>query len=375
MGTLMFACGREAASVEKPTPVKGSTGIERTGWEQQWETVLAQGKREGTVSIYSMMTPKTREAVSKVFTAKYGISLEFTPFARGADHAAKVRAENSAGLYLVDAHANGNPTLLPIMKPDGLLGPIRPLLILPEVLEPNAWIGHKLPFTDEDGMALMMISSVMRSVIINTDMVKEGEITSYKDVLKPQYKGKIVLNDPSIAGGSNAILAHLGENVWGQDETLDFLRRLVKDQQAVIQRDHRQHVEWIARGKYAIGIAPLREAMLEFLTIGAPIKLVPDLKEENRVSPSTGVLAVPAKFAHPNAAKVFVNWLLTKEGQSVFATSFGAPSTRADASTEGIDPLVIPKPGVEYYFDTEKDMPIRTKWEELAKRTVDEVMK
>ncbi len=51
------------------------------------------------------------------------------------------------------------------------------------------------------------------------------------------------------------------------------------------------------------------------------------------------------RAAHPNAALVFLNWLLTREGQAIFQKSYGTPSTRIDVDTTGIDPAFIPQEG------------------------------
>ncbi len=374
-GLVLEGC----AQVEKTTPTaspgataaKSGTVSSETGWERKWETALEQGRKEGVVLIYTVWGAEIRNALTRSFKQKYGIDLEFSTFSRGPEVSAKAEAEARAGLYLADMFGPAIPPLILYLKPQHLLSPIAPLMILPEALDSNAWLGGKLSYVDKEGMALSIIGSVNRSVIYNGDLIKDGEITSFKDLLQPKYKGKMILNDPSIAGGSNAALAHLGETLWGEAETVDFLRKLIKDQEAVIQRDHRLHVEWIARQKYPIGIAPLREAATGFIIAGAPIKYA-QLKEDSRLSASSGAIGVAAKPPHPNATAVFLNWLLTKQGQSVFATSFGAPSTRLDASTDGIDPLLIPEPGVKYFTDSEDDQFLRAKWLEIAQKIMAE---
>ncbi len=184
----------------------------------------------------------------------------------------------------------------------------------------------------------------------------------------------MTLNDPSVTGAGNAAIAHIGYNLWGEAETVDFLKRLITDQEIVIQRDNRLHMESVARGKYAIGLAPWTQMVGEFLSLGAPIKLA-DVKEDNRITVSGGALAVPTQFAHPNAARVFVNWLLTKEGQTIFAKTFGSPSTRVDVPTDGIDPLFVPRPGQKYYTESEEWTAAQGKWLEIAKKIMDETAK
>lgn len=373
-GLIFNSCSPQAITGTPGPAAKATTVPPKTGWEHRWETTLAEAKKEGSVSIYTLWRPDTRIALTRAFKEKYGIDLEFSPFGRGAEMAAKVQAEQRAGLYAADAFGAGAPSLLVVMKSEGFLGPIEPSLVLPEVLEGKVWHGGKFPFLDKENLAVGMIGVVIPTMLYNTDLIKEGEITGHKDLLKPQYKGKITLNDPTVTGAGPGLIAHLGENLWGEAEAADFLRRLVKEQEVVIQRDTRAQVETVARGKYAIAMAPSQPNATEFLAMGAPVKFVL-LKEDNRTTISSGGLSVPKRLAHPNAATVFVNWLLTREGQSVFAKSFGTPSTRVDASAEGIDPLLIPKPSEKYYAETEEFIKAMNKWAGLAKKIIDDALK
>lgn len=379
LGSLMLlACqqGQQPSVATEPkSPGTSLTGTaQKAAWEEKWANVLAEAKKEGAVVLYNLWRQETRVALTQAFKDKYGINVEFSPFSRGSDLLAKVQAEKRAGLYLADVFGAGSGTLIATMKPEGLLGPLEPLLILPEVLDQKAWRGGKIPFADRDGLAVYLIGTVIRTVIYNTNLIKEGEITSYRDLLKPQYKGKITLNDPSVTGPGFSAVVHLGENLWGEAETLEFLRRLIKEQEAVVYRDNRIHIESVVRGKYPIGLGPLPDLIAEFLELGAPMK-VAMVKEDNRMTQAAGAISVPTRSAHPNAATVFVNWLLTKEGQSIYAKSFGNPGMRIDASLEGIDPLFIPKPGEKYYMETEEYLLARARWLEILKRFMDEMAK
>lgn len=362
------------ATLKIPEQSNIKEGIEKAtnAWETRWADTLAKAKKEGVVSIYSLWPPENRATLIKAFKDKYGIELDFTVFSRGAEMLAKVKAEERAGLKVADAFGAGETTLLVILKPEGTLAPIEPLLILPEVLDKNAWRGGKIPFTDKEGMSLSMMGIVQRTVIYNTGLIKEGEITSYKDLLKPQYKGKIAMNDPTLSGSGNAFMMHLGENLWGEAEASEFLRRLIKEQEMVIVRDNRIHVEWVAQGKYAIGLAP-NDIHYSFIEMGAPIRHAL-VREDNRLTASTGALGIAARLAHPNAATIFVNWLMTKEGQTIFARS-AVPSMRLDVSTEGVNSILIPIPGEKYFINSEDLVLARGKWLEIAQKVVGEATK
>ncbi len=356
-----------------PAVVQTSQPVSKADWQQKWDIVLAQAKKEGVVSIYHNWRPETR-ILLQAFREKFGISAEFTSFGRGAEIAPRVQAEKRAEIYESDLFGAGLGTLIVSMKPLGLLGPIKPLLILPEVLDQNAWIGGKLPFADDEGRAFRMIGVINPAIVYNTNLVKEGEITSYEDLLKPQYRGQITFNDPTVAGAGNAVVTNLGHNVWGQEKTVEFLKRLVKEQKVDIQRDNRLNLETVSKGKYAVTIGSLPDLTAEFMDAGAPIKMA-KLKEADHITTAAGAIGVPTKFSHPNATMIFVNWLLSKEGQSLFARSFGGPSTRMDASTEGINPALVPSADKKYYPQTEDFLKVQGDWQTLAKQAIDEASK
>ncbi len=363
-GFLLAGCG-SAAPGGATQPTSQATQPGQPDWQQKWNTTVEAAKKEGTVTIYSIWSPEVRTALTQAFKDKYGIALEFSPFTRGSDLLVKVQAEQRAGLYNVDIFGAGNPTFLVNMKPEGVLGSLKPSLILPEVLDGKGWRAGQVPFTDEQGSAISLVGLNIRTVAYNTEQVKNGEITGYPDFLKPQYKGKITMNDPSVTGAGNAVMSHLGGQLWDEARATDFLTRLIKDQKVNIERDNRIQMDGVARAKYAIAIAPLPEEVTRLMGVGAPVKMgvVP---EDNRITAGTGAMGVPPKFAHPNAAVVFINWILSKEGMTVVAQAWANPSTRADVPVTGIDPLLVPVAGQKYYGESEAALASRAKWLELA---------
>ncbi len=372
---LWAACTQPAAPSPAPAPKQTAVPKTKAGWEQQWDELLAAARKEGTVTIYNTAwRPQASAALREAFTQKYGINLEFSPFARGAELFAKVQAEKTAGLAVADLFGAGGPTLISTMKPAGVFRPMEPLLILPEAIDPKAWSGNRVPYLDKDKLAIGMAASVQRYIAYNTDLVKSGEIGGYDDVLKPQYKGKITLNDPTVTGAGNAFIAHLAHDLWDLDRTTVFLTRLIKEQGLVIERDYRIQVESVVRGKYAIALAPLPETMDEFLRIGAPIT-VAITREGTFVSPAAGAMAISASAPHPNATTVFANWLLTREGQTVFSKGFGSPSLRADVPVEGFFPIMLPQPGEKLFLDSEDLILYRGKMQAVAKKIIDEARK
>ncbi len=373
---IAFFIGSTAGSVVASSAKSQAAGAApaMAGGKQNWDSMIAAARKEGNISLYALWRPETRVALTEAFKARYGIGIDFTPFSRGQELLVKVQTEQRGGLYLADVFGAGGSSLIANMKPAGLLGPIEPLLALPEVTDGKYWRGGRFPLIDRDKTSVGMIASLPRYIIYNTNLIKKGEITSFKDLLKPQYKGKITVNDPTVSGSGKDCFVNLALNVWNFDEAIAFLSQLIKKQGAAIERDNRQHVETVARGKYAIGVGSNPDSLNGLLTAGVPIDAV-ILKEGIILTAAAGCVAVPVKSAHPNAAKLFLNWLLGKDGQTVFARSFGNPSLRLDVSTEGFNPLFLPHPEEKIIAETEDSILFSNKMMSAAKKVIDEVNK
>ena len=74
---------------------------------------------------------------------------------------------------------------------------------------------------------------------------------------------------------------------------------------------------------------------------------------KGRINSSPFLLSVANKPAHPNAMKVFVNWLAGKEGLEIYSRGFPAATLRTDVDESFLDPRSVPKPGVNYPDDAD----------------------
>src|SRR3972149_5811130 len=171
----------------------------KTAWEQEWADWLSKAKKEGKVTLYTTAGSNVRQAMQKAFSKKYGIEIE-TVSGRGGERTQKSQTERRAGLYLADIYMGGPTTMLNVLKPKGILEKIEPMLLLPEVTQRQAWIGGKLPFLDQEGHLVGIRFSPQTYLTINTNLVREGEIKSLKNILEPRWKGKIAMQDPTVEG-------------------------------------------------------------------------------------------------------------------------------------------------------------------------------
>jgi iron(III) transport system substrate-binding protein len=125
-----------------------------------------------------------------------------------------------------------------------------------------------------------------------------------------------------------------------------FIRELGRQQITFLQ-DRRQQLEWLGRGRYPLCIGCSDSLAREFVNEGVPMApLAPtQLKEGGRVTPGTGTLALMNRAPHPNAAKVYANWLLSREGQTHFVRAVELASRRVDVPTDHLESWRLPKEG------------------------------
>lgn len=360
-------------STATPAPDKGQpqpAPITREGREGEWQKVLAEARKEGSVNVYNVWAPMARAALEKGFKDRHGISLEFTSAGRAEELIARVQAENRAGIYWADVFAMGGSPSLVIAKPLRLFQSVESLLLLPEVTEAKRWHGQVFPYLDNEKQVVAMAGTAMRFVTYNTQLVKQGEIASYKDVLKPQYRGKVSLNDPSVTGAGLGLFGHLAYHIWSEQEAIDYLRQAIRNE-TTIMRDLRLQVEWLARGRSSISLAPTPKIFDEFLDAGSPVAPV-TMKEGVYISTGSSTVSVAASPPHPNATAVFVNWLLSAEGQRAYYRPAAAASLRLDVPAAGLNSYLAPGPDEKIFMDSEDYIVKRGKLMEVGRKVIEE---
>lgn len=318
----------------------------------KWESTLSLAKKEGKLVIYAgAISPTLRESLSKAAQTKFGIGIDFVA-GRGTEIAQKLIFERRSGVYFADMVISGPDSAL-TLKENSVFAPLAPSLILPEVTDSKAWPGSGIPYFDKDKLLVPLTVGYQSYVIVNSEQVKDGEINSYLDLLNPKWKGKIVMSDPNVGGGSGINwVTFILKHAIGLEEGQKYLQQLVAVQDLNITKDNRLQVEGTARGKWAIAIGPTVALVSEFIKAGAPIKWA-RMKEGGALAPTASILGMVDKAANPSAAVVMINWLLSAEGQAIFSSAFGQPPSRSGVAAEGIDPGRIALPGEKTYLADE----------------------
>ncbi|MGH7847409.1 MAG: ABC transporter substrate-binding protein [Candidatus Binatia bacterium] len=326
-----------------------TASAQQKGWEKEWNETLAAAKQEGRVAIAGSPDPVMRSEIIPKFTSRYGIQVEFIA-GRASQYIAKVKQERSAGIYSVDIFMTGVNSTVNTLYAEKLIDPLRPLMILPEVVDGSKWKTGKLWFIDpEEKFVLRVFHSVNGLFFYNADHVKAEEVGSSKDLLNPKWRGKISSDDPMVSGTGAATAAMLYTQLGGE-----FVKRLYIDQKPVFSRERRQYTDWLARGTYPIclncradDVRPLRKEGFKLVEVFELSDLRP------QVNGSPWLLTVANKAPHPNAARVFANWIASKEGLETYSRGYGAATARTDVDESFLERGGIPRAGVKYFDDTD----------------------
>lgn len=333
--------------------------------QKEWEKTVTAAQAEGTVVLGGPAPPAYREGLGvfqKVFPK---IQLEFAP-ASGRNFAPRILAERRAAKFLWDVHIGGAGTPNAMLKPEGVLDPLMPALLLPEVLDNNAWSGG---FADgwmdrEERFIYAFSGRLTPQVYVNWDVVSKRELTKVEDLLDPKWKGKISWNDPRAQGSGGAVAGY-----WYYLFGEEFFRKILK-QDIVPVRDLRQQGEWAVRAKFPIAIGMDDTYLKIFQEKGVGLNVKPFAFDTpaggGRIGPGFGSVMLVNRAPHPNAAKVFINWVLSHDGQAAYTKASEINSRRLDVR-EG-PPETQPKKGVKYFnINKEINNHLQLKAIEIAK--------
>ena len=309
------------------SPLSANCQSNRTAPPGDWDKLVEAARKEGKVTVSIPASAEMRKLLEEGFRKRFGIELEvFT--ARGSTAVRRMADEFKSGVRYFDLHIGGSSSAVSGMLDEGILDPVEPWLVLPEVKDPRQWWGGHLWVDNGKKYIYMFQAYLTESTWFNTDLAKASELRSYDDLLNPKWKGKIGFLDPRSPGAGDSNWAYMWE-VKGEE----YLRKLVA-QEIVLGRDQRLLGENLAKGRFAVMIGLTYYSLLPFVKAGLPIKPVTALKEGTYGTGGSGNLAIIKAPAHPNATKVFVNWILSREGQEIVTKALGQATRRLDVDTK-----------------------------------------
>jgi len=285
--------------------------------QTDWEKAIAAAKKEGEVRLWGDQEI-THPDIVAAFAKEYPFIKAVTVSGRVGELMPRIIAERRAGKYLADLYSGGlgGRSFFDFLK-TGVLDPIKPVLLLPEVVDGSKWLNGEHYYADGEKRFVFMYEGSLAGVGLhyNTNLVDLKEFKSYWDLLNPKWKGKILLYE-RVGVGSPSVVRFYYNAQLGPD----FLRRLLTEMDLTVSQDRRQSSDWLASGKFPICIdcGDTDRAKQQ----GLPVDEFPhaNLKEagyEISTSGNSG-LALVNNAPNLNAARVFANWFLSREGQTVW---------------------------------------------------------
>jgi iron(III) transport system substrate-binding protein len=303
-------------------------GIHAADAPDEWKKVIEAAKKEGKIVAGGPPTAVLRKQFKETFENRFGIELELQS-AQGAQNAQRAMSEFKAGVKYFDVLHGGSGTIEPL-KYENMLAPFMDFVILAEVKDPKQWWGGHMWEDNVKTNRFIYSFSADFSVppFYNTTLIKPDEITSFDDFLQPKWKGKIGMFEPRIPSA--------GQGLWGylmRAKGKEFLQRLA-EQNLFIHRDGQQIAVGLAKGNLAVALGLAQRFVDPYIKGGLPIKTLTSIKERLGGSNGFGAVAIMANAPHPNATKVYINWLLGKEGQELYGRALTQGSRRLDVDTK-----------------------------------------
>ena len=329
----------------------------RADWKSDWDQTVKAAEKEGQliVSIGGYGAIIDSGAFQKTYP-----KIKITHMTgAGTDLTQRISAERRAGKYLVDVYNGGGNSLFQVLYQGKMLDPIKSALILPEVTDATKWWEGKQKYLDKEGQYIFVYEgnvSAGAGAAYNSQLLDPREYKSYWDFLNPKLKGKILSTDIRKVRGAGIPWQFL---YYSSDLGPKYLRRLFGEMDVTLTADLRQAVDWLGTGKFAVGMPIQGGTVYKAKRQGLPVdEFSPyHFKEGVNLSSAFGSLAVMNRAPHPNAAKVFVNWLLSREGQTLFQKVISMPenarnSRRVDVPKDHI-PADEQRRDKMSYFDTD----------------------
>ena len=333
----------------------------QSDWKKEWGKTVEAAKKEGQVSVYIGGWEAVLE--SGAFQKAYPEIKVTWVGGRAGEIAQRILAERRAGKFLADVSSEGirsNYHLLHVAKS---FDPIKPALLLPEVTDESLWYQGRHRYVDPEGQFVFRYVGTQQTgnVSYNTKLVNPKEIPSLWNLVDARWKGKIIARDVRSPGPGNAPMRffYLHPAIGPA-----FIKKLFGEMDVTLFRDFRQSIDWLASGKASLCLfcSDIDKAKLQ----GLPVEELANTKEGASLVTLYGTLALVNRAPHANAAKVFINWFLSRDGQIALQKTLAksgaetADSLRIDIPKDDVHPLNRRAAGVNYL-----DLDGQVEWTEM----------
>jgi iron(III) transport system substrate-binding protein len=329
-------------------------------FENEWAKLIAAAQQEGRLVISAGGAPSREyRSVVELFQKKFGLQVSLST-GSGAASIDRVLAERNAGKYTVDVGLTSVAATRTRLVPAQALEPIPPLLIHPEVLDKSAWFGGRHWYADpqEEKFSFLYAAEPTEtfSVWYNTKVISKNEIATIKsaaDLLDPKWRGKIT----SRTWGDRGRVGEMQNIYFQPDMGIEWIRAFFGQAEARFSDDVRIRESWVIGGSVPIAFSDgdLDRELERLEKAGMPVALhsIPYKLPFLTAGGSGCCIQVYNRAPHPNAAKLYLNWFLSKEGQTAIhqvTPSIARQSMREDIPFGNLEPKERRVPGKQYIF-------------------------
>ena len=320
---LVAACGSDPTPTPTPRPAPTPTAAPQATptpdamamFESEWSALIAAAQAEGElVPVTTGGAAREFEPLLNKFSERFGIDIS-QQRGRGSEVGDKILAERANGVYTVDVWHSGSSTMGRIAAAGGF-SPFADSLIHPKVADESLWRGG-FNYVDEPQQFSFVYGAnkTLGSIQHNTDIlpvsVVEAGFTIW-DRLLPQYKAlQAEATIPDGSSGASGLIRR-----WKAPDGKEWMERYWREAMPVIVPDARVCLDGLARGSYVIAACGA-ESGADFnamVDLGLPVAETDYDAFEGWRAGSGSIVGILDKPAHPNAAKLWINWMLSPEG-------------------------------------------------------------
>jgi len=308
---------------------------------------IAAAKKEGEVVWYStQIINQLVRPVTTAFEKKYGIKVRYIR-ANATEVAVKILNESHAGNVQSDVF-DGTSTVVPLEREGYVLQ-----------WQPEAAQAYPAIYRDPQGY--WVASNIyVNTPGYNTSLIPKGsEPKTYRDLLDPKWRGKIAwVGLPTASGGAGFIGTVLAE--MGDKDGMAYLREFAKQKVTNLAVSAREALDQVIAGEYPMALQIFNHHAVISAKKGAPVDWI-------KMEPATGTLSVISihkSAPHPNAAKLLVDFIISREGQQIYRN---ADYLTADPAVPALDPSLKPEEGHfrVHFFSPEALEDTMPKWKQV----------
>jgi len=260
-------------------------------------SIIEAAKKEGSLVFYTTMDIKNSKPLLDAFMKKYPFIKGDLVRLGGTAMVSRIITEAQAGANRFDVAVGISPSYMP-MRERNLIAPY---------LSPEFPSLHDDFYDPKGYWATVYLNTLVLGY--NTKAIPRNDLPkTYDDLLKPQYKQKFIIDIEN-----HDVFVGLSQE-WGQERAINYFKGLAKQEQVFLRGNtNRDNMVSVGERSMTFVYAQVIERMKQ---TGAPVDWIP--LEPVNVEVNVSMLA--AKAAHPNAGKLFVDYLISKDGQEFLKT-------------------------------------------------------